>query len=75
MRVNHNIRGSLIDTFKQSPYVAALCGLQGYNAVYIQQQHNDMRRNYSRGTVNEPIILGILARFNVYYVNAADKDP
>ena len=72
---HHNIRGSLIDTFEQSPYVAALCGLQGYNAVSIQQHLNDMRRNYSWGTVNELIMLGILARINVNYVNAADKDP
>ena len=26
---HHNFRGSLIDTFEQSPYAAALCGLQG----------------------------------------------
>ena len=32
---HHNIRGSLINTFEQNPYVAALCGLQGYNAVPI----------------------------------------
>ena len=72
---HHNILGSLIDTFEQSPYVAALCGLQGYNAVSIQQHLNDMRRNHSWGTVNELIMLGILARINVNYVNAADKDP
>ena len=33
---HHNIRGSLIETFEQSPYVAALCGIQGYNAFTIQ---------------------------------------
>ena len=44
---HHNIRGSIIDTFEQSPYVAALCGIQGYNAVTIQQHFNNMRRNYS----------------------------
>ena len=72
---HHNIRGSLIETFEQSPYVAALCGIQGYNAVTIQQHFNNMRRNYSWGTVNELVMLGILAGINVSYINAADKDP
>ena len=31
----HNIRDPFIDEFEQSPYVAALCGLQGYNRIYI----------------------------------------
>ena len=34
-----------------------------------------MKRNYSWGTVNELIILGILARINVSYINACDTDP
>ena len=34
-----------------------------------------MRRNYSWGTVNELVMLGILARINVSYINAADTDP
>ena len=70
MRVN-----IIIDTFEQSPYVSALCGLQGYNALSIQQHLNDVRHNYSWGTVNVLIVLGILARINVNYVNAADKEP
>ena len=60
----HYIRGSLIDTFEQNPYVAALCGLKGNNAVSIQQHLDDLRRNYSWGTVNELIMFGILARIN-----------
>ena len=72
---HHNIRGSLIETFEQSPYVAALCGIQGYNAVTIQEHFNNMRRNYSWGTVNELIMLGILAGINVSYINAANTDP
>ena len=32
---HHNIRVSLIETFEQSPYVGALCGLQGYSALTI----------------------------------------
>ena len=71
---HHNIRGSLIDSFQQSPYVAALCGFHGYNAVSIQQHFNDMRRNYSWGTVNELIMLGILAGINVSYIKAPDRD-
>ena len=72
---HHNIRGSLIETFEQSPYVGALCGIQGYNAVTIQQHFSNMRRNYSWGTVNELVMLGILAGINVSYINAADIDP
>ena len=34
-----------------------------------------MKSNYSWGTLNELVILGILARINVSYINAADKDP
>ena len=33
-----------------------------------------MRRNYSWGTVNELVMLGILAHINVSYINAADTD-
>ena len=44
---HHNVCGSLIQTFEQSPYVGALCGLQGYNTVTIQQHINKMKRNYS----------------------------
>ena len=72
---HHNIRVSLIETFEQSPYVGALCGLQGYNALTIQQHFPNMRRNYSWGTVNELVMLAILARINVSYINAADSDP
>ena len=54
---HHNIRGSLIYTFEQSPYVAALCGIQGYNAVTIQQLFNKMRCNYSWETVDELVML------------------
>ena len=72
---HHNIRGSLIDTFEQSPYVAALCGIQGYNAAAIQQHLSNMKRNYSWGTVNELIMFGILACINVSYINAADTEP
>ena len=56
MRLNTII--TLIDTFEQSPYVAAHC-------VTIQQHFNNMRRNYSWGTVNELIKFGILAGINV----------
>ena len=72
---HQNIRGSLINTFEQSPYVAALYGLQGYNAVTIQQHFNNMRQSYSWGTVNELIMFGILAGINVSYINTADTDP
>ena len=72
---HHNVRGSLIQTFEHSPYVGALCGLQGYNTVTIQQHFNNMKRNYSWGTVNELIMLGILACINVSYINATDIDP
>ena len=34
-----------------------------------------MKCNYSWGTVDELIMLGILARINVSYINAADKEP
>ena len=34
-----------------------------------------MKRNYSWGTVNELIMLGILACINVSYINATDIDP
>ena len=30
---HHNICGSLIETFEQSPYVAALCGIQGFKKI------------------------------------------
>ena len=72
---HHNIRGSLIETFEQSPYVTALCGIQGYNAVTIQQHFSNMKRNYSWGTVNKLVMLEILAGINVSYINAADTDP
>ena len=72
---HHDIRGSLIETFEQSPYVAALCGIQGYNTVTIQQHFSNMRLNYLWGTVNELVMLGILAGINVSYINAADTDP
>ena len=34
-----------------------------------------MKRNYLWGTVNELILLGILACINVSYINATDIDP
>ena len=34
-----------------------------------------MKCNYKWGTVNELVMLGILARINVSYINATDKDP
>ena len=34
-----------------------------------------MKCNYSWGIVNELVMLGILARNNVSYINAAEKDP
>ena len=52
--------------------LAALCGIQGYNAVTIQQHFSNMRRNYSWGTVNELVLFGILAGINVSYINAAN---
>ena len=72
---DHNIRVSLIETIEESPYVGALCCLQVYNALTIQQHFNNIRRNYSWGTVNELVMLSILARINVSYINAADTDP
>ena len=72
---HHNVRISLLNTFEQSNYVAALCGLQGYNEVTIQEHLNAMRLNYTWGSVNELIILGILARINVSYINATNQDP
>ena len=50
---HHNVRDSLIQTLEQSRYVDALCALQGYNPVTIQQHLYDMKRNYSWGIVNE----------------------
>ena len=34
-----------------------------------------MKRNYTWGTLNELIMLGILARIHVSYINAGDPDP
>ena len=42
---------------------------------FLLQHSNDMKRNYSWGTVNELITLGILAGISVSYINAADRDP
>ena len=72
---HNNVRISLINTFEQSPYVSALCALQGYNALTIQQHFSDMKRNYTWGTLNELIMFGILARIHVSYVNAGDPNP
>ena len=72
---HNNIRVSLINTFEQSGYVPALCGIQGYNEISIQEHFNDMKCNHKWGTVNELVMLGILARINVSYINAIDKDP
>ena len=72
---HHNIRSSLTETSQQSPYVTALCGIQGYNAATIQQHLSNVRRNYSWGTVNEIVMFGILAGINVSCINAADTDP
>ena len=72
---HHNIRVSLIEAFEQSLYITALCGVQGYNEITIQQHFNRMKCNYLWGTVNELLMLGILVRINISYINAADKDP
>ena len=72
---HNNIRVSLINTFEQSGYVPALCGIQGYNEISIQEHFNDMKCNHKWGTVNELVMLGILARINVSYINAIDEDP
>ena len=72
---HHNVRDSLIQTFDHSPNVGALCGLQDYNTITIQQHFNNMKRNYSWGTVNDLILLGMLACINVSYINATDIDP
>ena len=72
---HNNVRNSLIYTFEQSPYVPALCGIQGYNPLTIQQHFSSMKRNYTWGTLNELIMLGILARIHVSYINAGDPDP
>ena len=72
---HNSVRLSLINTFEHSDYVAAFCGIQGYNDITIQQHFSDMKSNYTWGTVNEQIMLGILARINVCYLNAADNDP
>ena len=69
----NNIRGSLIDTFEQSSNVAELCGLQGYNAVTIQQHFNNMK-DFSWRTL-KLIMLGILAGINVSSMSVADIDP
>ena len=34
-----------------------------------------MRRNYTWGTVNELIMLGMLARINVSFINAVNPSP
>ena len=34
-----------------------------------------MKRNYTWGTLNELIMLGILARIHVSYINSGDPDP
>ena len=70
----HNFRGSLIETFAQCPYVDALCGIQGYNAVTIQRHFSNMKRDYSWGTVNELVMLGILAGIDVSYINADETE-
>ena len=72
---DNNVRTSLLNTFEQSPYVPALCGIQEYNALTIQQHFSNMKRNYTWVTLNELIMLGILARIHVSYINAGDPDP
>ena len=73
---HQKVRLSLINTFEQSPYVAAFCSIQGYNAITLQHHLNAMKRTVvTWGTVNELIMLVILARIDVSYVNAADQDP
>ena len=73
---HQKVRLSLINTFEQNPYVAAFCSIQGYNVITLQHHLNAMKRTVvTWGTVNELIMLGILARINVSYVNAADQDP
>ena len=72
---HNNVRLSLINTFAQSDYVSAFCGIQGYNELSFQQHLCNMRRNHTWGTVNELIMLGILARINVSYINAMTTSP
>ena len=48
---HNNVRNSLIYTFEQSPYIPALCGIQGYNVLTIQQHFSNMKRNYTWGTL------------------------
>ena len=54
----NKVRVSLINTFEQSLYVPALCGIQGHNELTIQQHFTEMKRNSRWGTVNELIMLG-----------------
>ena len=35
----YNIRENLIDTLRNSPFIRALCGYQGYNKIALQQHH------------------------------------
>ena len=72
---HNNVRLSLINTFSQSHYVPAFCGIQGYNELSIQRHFDAMRRNYTWGTVNELIMLGMLARINVSFINAVNPSP
>ena len=72
---HNNVRISLINSFAQSYYVPAFCGIQGYNELSIQRHFDAMRRNYTWGTVNELIMLGMLARINVSFINAVNPSP
>ena len=63
----HNkVRVSLINTFVQSLFVTALCGIPGHNGITIQQHFTEMKRNSRWGTVNELIMLDIIS-INVSY--------
>ena len=44
---HNNVRLSLINSFSQSHYVPAFCGIQGYNELSIQRHFDAMRRNYT----------------------------
>ena len=56
--------------FQNSPYIAAICGIQGYNEVTIHLHLMDMLLNNTWGTKNELLMFGILAGINVSYVCA-----
>ena len=72
---HYNMRANIIETFRNSPFIGAFCGYQGYNEIALQQHMMDMLPNNTWGTINELIMFGILAGVNVSYVNATDHNP